>query len=115
MTKKVLIFNRDGGVCQYCGKTVEFSNVKEWALDHILSKHHGGCNSKDNLRLSCWTCNSIKGPRDLEVFRKICAIKSTNYGEVITWEQAEKLRDLGVEINIPHFKFHFERVPQNEH
>lgn len=48
-----------GQICNYCGSSEYLS------LDHIFPKYNGGIDSADNLILSCRTCNSSKGKKDL--------------------------------------------------
>ena len=65
------IFDRDGGVCTYCGSTLErngprrSSDLREmrgvWQMDHVLPQRHGGSDSPDNLVLACQQCNLVKG------------------------------------------------------
>jgi hypothetical protein len=31
-------------------------------LDHIIASQHGGSTTPENLALSCWDCNHVKGP-----------------------------------------------------
>lgn len=64
------IYERDGGVCQKCGKAVArlgntLSPFKPppAAVDHILPRARGGQNEDTNLRLLCITCNAQKGAK----------------------------------------------------
>lgn len=59
------IFEKTGGKCWYCG--VDGCNT----IDHLTPKHVGGNDDFDNLYPSCKTCNSIKGIRTIESFRKL--------------------------------------------
>lgn len=52
------IFRRDGGFCQYCGKT--FSR-QELTIDHIVPRSKGGKSTWDNVVCCCATCNRKKG------------------------------------------------------
>ena len=65
------IFDRDGGVCTYCGSTLERDGPRRtadlgemrrvWQVDHVLPRGRGGSDSPDNLVLACGQCNLIKG------------------------------------------------------
>lgn len=57
-----LVYERDGGVCQYCGKVLG----KSYSVDHIIPRMHGGSSNIDNLTLCCRSCNSSKGARTPE-------------------------------------------------
>lgn len=43
--------------CHWCDRLRPFS---EWTIDHIVPRHHGGGNKRDNLVISCWTCNAAR-------------------------------------------------------
>ncbi|TDF41925.1 HNH endonuclease [Alteromonadaceae bacterium M269] len=108
--KKTRVFTRDGEKCQYCGVALVFKDVNSWALDHVIPKSEGGSNDDSNLKLACKSCNSAKGNRDIEQYRKHCAIGKSIYAGIINSMQAEKLIDLGVVLDIPLHLFHFEAV-----
>jgi len=61
--KRLVIFERDKWICQYCGEKVTEENV---TLDHYVPQCKGGGHSKDNLRMSCLACNSIKSGKSYE-------------------------------------------------
>lgn len=46
-------------------------------IEHILPKSKGGTNHKDNLTLSCYSCNSHRGNRDFDEFK--CELIEKNY------------------------------------
>lgn len=48
------IYIKYNNVCIYCGK---YGN----SIDHVLPLSRGGTNNKDNLVISCISCNSKKG------------------------------------------------------
>jgi hypothetical protein len=56
--KRRKIYERDKGYCQYCFKKISF---EEATIDHILPKKKGGGNGKENLVISCFHCNQVKG------------------------------------------------------
>lgn len=51
------IFQRDGGLCQYCGRAGELT------LDHVMPRHRGGEHAWENLVAACRACNHRKGGR----------------------------------------------------
>lgn len=58
---KTLVWQRAGGLCEYCQHPQEFSQIP-FELDHIIAQKHGGPTREDNLALTCFYCNSFKGP-----------------------------------------------------
>ena len=56
-----VIYDRDGGVCQKCGKEVP---LWDYHVDHIIPISKGGDEWElTNLELSCPTCNLKKGAK----------------------------------------------------
>ena len=51
---------RADGRCEYC----HIPDVSEtpFQIDHIIAIQHGGPTEPENLALSCFYCNSVKGP-----------------------------------------------------
>jgi len=47
--------------CEYCLLPSQVSIVP-FEIDHIIAKKHGGASESSNLALSCFYCNSAKGP-----------------------------------------------------
>lgn len=106
--KKQYVLQRDKGTCQYCGGLLNIENVSKWHVDHIVSTKLGGSNELSNLLLSCVPCNTRKSGYDLEYFRGMMAINQSPYKDVINFKQAEKLKSLGVELDLPKYTFFFE-------
>ena len=52
------IFERDGNVCQYCGRLFD---RRELNLDHVLPRDKGGLTTWENVVCSCIRCNTRKG------------------------------------------------------
>lgn len=52
--------------CSYCGNKVDESNS---SLDHVIPKSKGGSNAKENLVLSCVSCNQRKGDKSVKEFK----------------------------------------------
>lgn len=58
------IFERDGRICQKCGST------KNLTLDHVSPIRNGVENKLNNLQVLCKSCNSKKGAKTMEEFKK---------------------------------------------
>lgn len=55
-----LVWDRAEGHCEYCRlPTLEWLRFQ---FDHIIAEKHHGPTEQDNLGLSCFHCNSFKGP-----------------------------------------------------
>ena len=63
---RINIFRRDGGYCQYCGKT--FAR-QELTIDHVVPKSKGGTSTWENVVCCCGKCNRKKGGRTPEEAR----------------------------------------------
>ncbi|HLX81915.1 MAG TPA: HNH endonuclease signature motif containing protein [Burkholderiales bacterium] len=61
--KRQEIFERDKWTCQYCGEKIAPDNS---TLDHFVPRSKGGDNSKENLKVACLMCNSVKSGRSYE-------------------------------------------------
>lgn len=61
------LYMRDGGVCQICGKKIDFDcepNSNHYpSIDHIKPIAKGGLHIWDNVQLACRICNSVKSDR----------------------------------------------------
>ena len=62
--KRKRIYERDGYACVYCGATERLT------LDHKFPKSRGGSNLDSNLATACHSCNSTKGARTPEEWRR---------------------------------------------
>lgn len=58
-----LVFVRDNGECQMCGKQVEKEGKNTWHLDHIVPLSRGGKHCMDNVQVLCPFCNTSKGTK----------------------------------------------------
>jgi hypothetical protein len=67
-------FFRLGCHCAYCGKRLAESEV---VWDHLIPRCKRGGNGPENLLPACWFCNSSKGSKTLEEFRKHCYMRDT--------------------------------------
>ena len=57
-TNRHELFGRQEGACNGCKHSFPFRN---FTVDHIIPKDHGGSDHMDNLQLLCGACNSTKG------------------------------------------------------
>lgn len=61
------VFDRDGWVCQICGKKVnrrlKYPHPKSPSLDHIIPLSRGGTHTTDNVQLAHFGCNAHKSDR----------------------------------------------------
>lgn len=56
---RLLVFERDGFQCQYCG----LSDLEHPQCDHVIPLSRGGVTNLRNLATSCKSCNSSKRDR----------------------------------------------------
>lgn len=56
-----LVSHRAAFRCEYCQLSEELSSIP-FEIDHIIAQKHRGSTEADNLALSCFYCNSAKGP-----------------------------------------------------
>lgn len=54
---RTIIYKRDAGQCQYCGKEVSY---KDCNIDHVIPWPEGKTN-ENNLVVACKPCNKLKG------------------------------------------------------
>ena len=61
------LYRRDGGICQLCGKVLDFDrdpNDAEYpSIDHIIPLSKGGTHTWENVQLACRRCNWEKSDR----------------------------------------------------
>lgn len=58
---EALIWERAQHRCEYCQIPQEY-DLAAFEVDHIIAASHGGAAQANNLALSCFLCNSYKGP-----------------------------------------------------
>lgn len=65
--KRMMIYNRDEGICQLCREPVLLAYPKyhprSLSMDHIRPKSKGGTATASNLQTSHYECNKSKGSR----------------------------------------------------
>lgn len=77
-THKHTLFGRQEGRCNGCGIVFPFRN---FTVDHVEPRAHGGTDHLDNLQLLCNACNSRKGTKSQAQF---LAEMKADYGAI--WE-----------------------------
>jgi hypothetical protein len=63
-----LVWQRAQAACEYCRLPQAYSTLT-FEVDHITAKKHGGKTVPGNLALTCFYCNSYKGPNGADVLR----------------------------------------------
>ena len=56
-----LVRARAAFCCEYCQLPQLYSSIP-FEIDHVIARKHGGATTRENLALSCFYCNSFKGP-----------------------------------------------------
>ncbi|WP_437671996.1 HNH endonuclease [Sorangium sp. So ce131] len=56
-----LVWQRANATCEYCLLPQAISSIP-FEIDHVIAQKHGGPTETDNLALTCFYCNSYKGP-----------------------------------------------------
>lgn len=56
-----LVWQRAKARCEYCHIPQDY-DVLPFQIDHIIALKHRGPTTPSNLALSCYNCNSFKGP-----------------------------------------------------
>jgi hypothetical protein len=56
-----LVWQRAGHRCEYC-QLPQACSVLTFEIDHVIACKHGGPTVAGNLALTCFYCNSYKGP-----------------------------------------------------
>ena len=68
------IYDRDRGRCYICGGRTDWNDYRIVngfkvvgprypSRDHVIALHNGGTHTRDNIRLACWECNTLKSDR----------------------------------------------------
>lgn len=56
-----LVRRRAAATCEYCRLPQSLSPIP-FEIDHVIAQKHGGPTEAANLALTCFYCNSFKGP-----------------------------------------------------
>lgn len=57
-----VVRQRAGDRCEYCRIHQDNDPYCKFPVDHIIARQHGGETVSENLALSCFRCNTYKGP-----------------------------------------------------
>ena len=92
---------RSDGECYRChgtGKARIWSGSESrpdrYSQDHIIPTSRGGGDGMDNIVDCCWTCNTSKGDRTLEEFRRCWSIRNPLgklHDELAQWEMSNQI------------------------
>ena len=55
------VWSRARDRCEYCRFSASLGELP-FEIDHVVARKHGGGTEESNLALSCFYCNSYKGP-----------------------------------------------------
>ena len=65
--RKQKVFERDGGACVYCRRTIDLDAEPctdlQLTFDHLIPKTRGGTSGMHNLVTACFTCNQRKSSK----------------------------------------------------
>ncbi|MEX2953502.1 HNH endonuclease [Serratia fonticola] len=86
--KKSTVLAKTGGRCAYCGVLLSSESL---TVDHVLPKHRGGDNSVTNLLACCRPCNTAKGTKTMEQWRRFYAVKLATGKTIFGQEQVDYL------------------------
>lgn len=72
--KKIhILFNRQSGLCAYCGAqtslTNNFNAINHATKDHVVPRSAGGSSDMHNVKMAGRQCNQSKGSMPAGVFR----------------------------------------------
>ncbi|ENI0651901.1 HNH endonuclease [Salmonella enterica] len=93
LQKKNCVLNKTNGRCAYCGAVLSNDS---FTIDHVIPKHHGGNNAIENLLASCRMCNTTKGTKTIEQWRRFYAVKKVTGAAIFGQEQVDYLYTKGL-------------------
>jgi hypothetical protein len=122
--KRQKIFDKYDNRCAYCG-----SKTNTLTLDHIVPKSWGGTYALNNLVPCCPNCNTCKGSKNIEQFRKEIEVRLNpnfkaslnhkpqrilkghpkNHSTVRKWTQSKRWLDTVAKFAVP-VVFYFEKT-----
>lgn len=86
--QRYLAYQRQGGVCVYCGEPITFRTAE---MDHIVPRAGvGSTNTRNNLVAVCRRCNQSKGKMNFARWADECGIPGVSLAEAVArvemWE-----------------------------
>ena len=75
--KKILIYNKTGGHCHFCGDKIVLSKYGKgakkgcWEADHVVQKYKGGPSGSINCLPACTRCNRLRWHRTSKEIQEI--------------------------------------------
>lgn len=87
------VVERAGGRCEYCKTHQDDDPFYTFPIDHIISRQHRGSSELDNLCLSCFRCNSFKGPNLSSIDPKTGTIVTLFHPRHENWSQHFRWND----------------------
>jgi hypothetical protein len=117
--KKLGVFMKYKGRCAYCGREL---NDENYTIDRLVPGTAGGTYEFENCMPACKSCNSSKGSKTLEEYRKYLnwselAEEAQAQGVTVTPAQLHNLAQLfplvheafrSEKLYCPHYDFYFE-------
>ncbi len=88
------IIHRAGSRCEYCQLHQDYDPFYTFPVDHIIARQHRGSSELENLCLSCFRCNSFKGPNlssidpDTEEIANLFHPRKDKWPEHFKWDGA---------------------------
>lgn len=85
---------RAGNTCEYCRIHQDQDPFFTFSVDHIIARQHGGKTESENLCLSCYRCNSHKGPNiasidpDTKELVRLFHPRQDKWSEHFAWRRA---------------------------
>ncbi|MEH0874621.1 HNH endonuclease signature motif containing protein [Pectobacterium cacticida] len=92
-SKRTQVLGKTNGRCAYCGDLLDTNN---FTFDHITPKRRAGDNSIGNLFACCRGCNTAKGSKTIEQWRRFYAVKQVTGKTVFGQEQVDYLFTRGL-------------------
>jgi 5-methylcytosine-specific restriction endonuclease McrA len=78
-----LIWARARSRCEYCLLPARYTEAP-FQIDHIIARKHGGATVEGNLALSCYSCNTYKGPLERPKIRSQASSRRSTSSVVTT-------------------------------
>lgn len=86
-----VVWERANSICEYCRMPSSLHPIP-FEIDHIIALKHGGATQLDNLALSCFPCNTYKGPNiagldpQTDEVMRLFHPRKDRWEEHFTWE-----------------------------